>query len=109
METTVQTGNSLDTISVQDFMIENNFVSLAREVRENTNGYPFVTFINADNEAENVYFSKNGASRVAKGEVIEKGFFDPFEIAKVENAEGEERTKLVTGGEGRVSMESLFG
>lgn len=96
----------MTTSSVQDFMKQQGFVSVVTSVKENANGYPYVTFLNAKNEAENIYFSKTCSNTVAKGQVIAKGFFTPFMIAQVENAAGEKRTKLVTGQ--RINVEDLF-
>jgi len=102
-------SSTLATTSVQEFMLSKDFTSLVKRVRANSNGYPYITFINSKNEAENIYFSKNASNLVADGEEIAKGFFNPFRIAVTTNALGEERTKLVSQGEGmRTSIEDLF-
>jgi hypothetical protein len=102
-------ANQLSTVSVQEFMRSNNFISVVKLVRENANGYPYVTFITADNKAENIYFSKNASAMTATGETIARGFFSPFMIGYTTNAEGESRTKLVSQGESnRITAEDLF-
>lgn len=102
-------ANAIETIAVQEFMKSNNFVSVVKMVRSNTNQYLYVTFITADNKAENVYFSKNAAEMTAKGEIIARGFFTPFMIGFTTNANGEKRTKLIAQGESnRITAEDLF-
>lgn len=98
------TESTLVTKSIQEFVTERNIASIAQEVRVNKNGYPFVTFIDGDNKAENVYFSKNASASVEAGQPIQKGFFNELYIATVTNAQGEERIKLCTGGGNRVSV-----
>lgn len=105
--TTVQ--NPLQVVDVKDFMINNGFVSVYKAVRENSNGFPFITFITADNKAENIYFSKGGAEMVAAGELITKELIAKFQIAETTNAAGEKRIKLVRkGGSERLDLSDLF-
>lgn len=101
-------SQDLERISVRDWMLSNGFTQVSKAVNVNTNGYPFVTFISATNVAENVYFSKGAAEMVGEGESIARGFFEPFMIAEVTNANGETRTKLVRKTEGRLDLEDLF-
>jgi len=99
----------LATVSILDFMNSQGFVSCVKAVRTNSNTYPYITFLTADNVAENVYFSKNASKLVGAGDVIAKGFFTPFMAAETTNAEGEKRWKIVSQGESnRVSIEDLF-
>lgn len=95
----------MKVVSIKDFCVANNFATLAKCVRENTNGYCFVTFITADNKAENVYFSKN--SQATAGEVITKDMLLQYQVAEVTNAEGEIRNKLIGNSE-RISVADLF-
>ena len=105
----VSTSSTLATISVQEFMEQRGFTSVVKTVRTNSNAYPYLTFINANNEAENIYFSKNASVLVTPGESIEKGFFNPFRVAITTNALGESRTKLVSQGDSqRAGIEDLF-
>jgi len=100
-----------DPISVKKFMADNSFVSVHREVRENSVGYPYITFISKDNVSENIYFSRNEAVKHAAGDLIQKGFFDSMQVWLTHNAAGEPRVKLTgLGGEGglRVNAADLF-
>ena len=104
---TQEVTNDLKVITVKQFCAENNFVQVNNEVKTNVNGYPFVTFINKDNKAENIYFSKEESLNHKDGDPISvsDGFFDELQIAYTKNAEGEERIKLV--GPGSSMRESL--
>lgn len=105
---TTQITNPLVTMSVKDFVVSNGF-EVHDEVRENTNGYPYVTFIDRNNEAENIYFSKEASKQVKAGDRIAKGFFNPYLIAETTNAAGEKRIKIVRAGSStRLSAEDLF-
>jgi hypothetical protein len=97
----------MKVISVREYCKATKVASVATTVRENSNGYPFVTFINGDNEATNVYFSKEGAKHYTLGESIGKGFFDKLQVAYVTNEEGEERIKLITNSE-RISIDDIL-
>lgn len=104
-----QITNPLVTVSVKDFMKANSFVQVHKEVRANTNGYPYITFINGKNEAENIYFSKEASKQVKAGDPIAKGFFDNFLTASTTNEAGEERIKLVRSGDStRLDIDDLF-
>lgn len=111
MATVAQTQitNPLVTASVKDFMKSNNFTQVHKEVRANTNGYPYITFIDSKNVAENIYFSKGASEQVSEGQEIKKGFFDNFLVATTTNATGEERIKIVRSGDStRLDVEDLF-
>lgn len=95
-------------IPVMDWMKSHNFTQVSNVVRENENGYPYVTFINADNKAENVYFSKNQAPNYAAGDAIERGFFSGLQIVLTVNSSGELRTKLGSATGNRVDIGDLF-
>ena len=96
----------LVTKPVKEFMKDSQFTSVNRTVRENSNGYPYITFLKANNEAENIYFSKNSAIGMTAGLEIGKGFFEPFAIGITTNAAGEQRTKLVSVA--RLDVADLF-
>jgi hypothetical protein len=104
--------SQLTSVSVQDFMKSNNYSNVVPMIRENSNGYPYITFIKnveGKNVGENIYFSKKGSAIVTSGEVISKGFFNPFKVATVTNAAGESRVKLITQGESTwLSVDDLF-
>lgn len=97
----------METISIQEFVTSNNFTSINECIRVNINGYPFVTFINADNVAENVYFSKSESEKVIEGTVITMEMLKSWSIATTTNAAGELRMKIVGAGK-RLSLASLF-
>lgn len=90
--------------SIQEFAAEKGFVQFIPTVRANTQGYPFITFIDADNKAENIYFSKAGASTVTVGESVD---LRKFQIGETTNGTGEVRMKLITNSE-RVSLSAMF-
>ena len=109
---TIQTENqtALQTVEVKDFMVNNGFTQVFKEVRSNLNGYPYITFITAANQSENIYFSKKLAEKYVAGTAIGKGFFEDILVAEVSNAAGEVRMKLVSrnGESQRLEMSDLF-
>lgn len=105
----MQASAKLSTLTILAFMNAQGFTSCVKEVRTNANGYPYITFINDENVAENIYFSKNASKLVTTGTAIARGFFTPFMAAQTTNAEGELRWKIVSQGESnRASIEDLF-
>ncbi len=83
------------SVSVKTFCKDKGFVSVAKAVRTNkVNGYPFVTFIDSNNQAENIYFSKKASQDVTEGEIVDMSFLKKFEIFETTNAQGEIRMKL---------------
>lgn len=96
--------------SLAAFCKANNFVEIHKAVRENSNGYPYLTFITGNNKAENIYFSKSKSSEVSAGMVVSSSLMRDLQIAEVSNAQGEKRTKLVGFGESnRLSLDDLLG
>lgn len=85
----------MNTISVNQFVAVNAIVEVSKKVRANSNGYLYVTFIDSDNKAINVYLSKSLCEEHSEDEAIVKGFFKEMLIAEVQNSEGEQRIKLV--------------
>ncbi len=100
--------DKLVTIPVLDFMKSKSFISCHKSVRANANGYPYVTFINDKNVAENICFSKATGEKYKADQGIEKGFFNSLAIAETTNADGEIRIKLVCTNTTRLSLEDLF-
>ena len=99
----------MKTMSIRDFMVENDFCQVNKSVAENSNGYKFLTFINSGNEAENVYFTKSLNEEVLVGTPVNKDFVKDKVICIVENAKGEIRYKIASKGESlRVNIEDLF-
>jgi hypothetical protein len=107
MEQATKPTTNLKAMSIKDFAKSKGFMQLAPAVRINTNGYPFITFINEKNEAENIYFSKSAAEQVAEGTPVDKALLSRHQIGITTNAEGEERIKLISNSE-RVDLFSLL-
>jgi hypothetical protein len=97
----------MQVLSIPEFIAQHNFVQVCHTVRENTNSYPFVTFINKDNQAENVYFSKAAAQDVTAGTPIVKGFFAGYSIAYVQNDANEQRIKIISNSE-RLELSAIL-
>lgn len=107
MEQATKTTTGLKAMSIMDFAKSKGFVNIVPRVRINTNGYPYVTFIDSANQAENIYFSKSAAEQVAEGTPVDKGLLARHQIGITTNAEGEERIKLIPNSE-RVDLFSLL-
>ena len=99
--------STLKVTPVKDFCKSKGFVEIVPVIRENNNGYPFITFITKGNVAENVYFSKTSSSFVSAGQVIDLGFVTQYQIGTTTNANGETRTKLVSNSN-RLSLADLL-
>ncbi|MGL4977024.1 MAG: hypothetical protein ACRC5G_03330 [Cetobacterium sp.] len=109
MENTVEIIK--ERVSVKQFMIDNSLTVVAHQgVRVNSNGYPFVTFVDSQNISENIYFSKSQGVHFSEGDKIEKGFFDNLMVIELKYEDGSIRKKLCsdTVGAIRMSVEDLF-
>ena len=104
------TANSTEikAMSVPDFFKASNISQVNPVVDVNVNGYPFITLINANNEAQNIYFSKKASTSYSKGTPIVKGFFDELQFVESVNADGETRIKLSLKGGNRLDAMSLL-
>jgi hypothetical protein len=102
-------NTELKSQSIKDFCISKSFVQISKTVRQNSNGYPFITFIYSNNNAENIYFSKNAASKVAEGEIVTKELISKLAVVEATNAEGEIRFKLSFGDSQRINIMELLG
>ena len=106
-------ATKMEVSSVKDFMV-NNMLTISsdkdgvKRVRTNVNNKPYLTFIKSDGQAENIYFSQNGANLVSKGQEVIKGFFDPFTIGQFPDENGEIRSVLITGNTALQEIEDLF-
>jgi hypothetical protein len=103
----VEIKKDLVTMSVKEFVTSKAFVSLVPVVRVNENGYPFITFIDKDNKAENVYFSREASKAVDAGVPVDKAMLSTYQIGITHNAQGEERIKLISNSN-RVDIASLL-
>lgn len=97
----------MQVLSIKDYAASKNFTQAATHVRTNVNKYPFVTFINKDNVAENIYFSKQSAKNVTEGQAVTKELLTTHQIAIVKNANNEERVKLI-GNTERVTLTDMW-
>ena len=105
METVIKAP--IVSMTIKEFAGQKGFTQLAPAVRVNTNGYPFLTFIDKDNKAENIYFSKKAAQGVAAGQVVTKDFLACYQIGVTKNEAGEERIKLISNSE-RVNLADML-
>lgn len=102
-----KTKAALLVVAIGAFASEKGFTSIAPVVRENVNRYPYLTFINAKNEAENIYFSKKAAATVKAGMPVTKEMLGGLSIGHTTNEAGEARIKLVSNSE-RVDLADLL-
>lgn len=88
--------------SLSAFCQSKGFIETADAIRENSNQYPFITFINEKNEAENVYFSKRAGAQVTVGQVITPELLKSLMVSFVEYEDGRpSKHKLCFKGESR--------
>lgn len=118
--TQVTENDDLEVISLKDYVRSLGYTQINTKIGVNTNGYPFATFINADNEAENIYFSINAADGLEDSKAINtdedgnmtiaslKEFAKTYSVAETANADGELRVKLVTSGSTRLDLSDMF-
>jgi hypothetical protein len=107
----ILTNKPMRNISVKQFMTEFGFVEICKDVRENKNHYPFLTFMDADNQATNIYFSVGAAANVTKGLLVDKDLISKHQIT-IYTMDGEERVKISRIGDGssnRITFDDLFG
>ena len=98
---------TLKTQTIAEFVKSRNFVEINKLVSTNVNGYPFVTFIDSNNKAENIYFSKSSSDDVSEGDNVQD-FIANCVIVETVNAAGETRLKL-SKNSNRISLASLLG
>lgn len=97
METKVE--KPLVVLSITEYAKTNGIVTINPKVHHNTNGYPFVTMIDAKNEATNVYFSKAASGAIVPQQPITAELLKAHQIGITTNAAGEERIKLISNSE----------
>lgn len=98
---------TLNVVGIKDFVQDKGYVQVIPEVRANANGYPFLTFVDADNKAENIYFSKSESEGLEKGQQLDQDYIKSLRVAETSNANGEIRWKLTTGNSTRISLDFL--
>jgi hypothetical protein len=96
----------MEVLTVKEFCKSRGFTQIVPKVRQNSNGYPYLTFLTESNEAENIYFSKSAGEHLQAGDKIDS--LVPYQIAITQNADGEVRTKIISNSD-RVSVDSLLG
>jgi len=104
------TASQLKTFTAKEFMLKLGFTQFVKLVRCNCNGFPYLTFIDNNNVATNVYFSKAASTMVANGEVLSspREFFSKFCFVETTNAQKELRWKISSMGESnRGSLDEL--
>jgi hypothetical protein len=94
-------------MSVAEFCKSRNLVEIVPQVRMNTSGYPYVTFIDRDNKAENIYFTINASDTVEENMDLKLIAHD-LQIVFVKNADGEDRIKLSRKSVSRLAVADLF-
>jgi len=94
--------------TAKEFILGNN-LDLVPKVRANKNGYPFITFVDKANVANNIYFGKTCASDYPEGREVKKGFFDDIRFVLVNYEDDRESQWKMTNNRGdRVTGEELF-
>jgi len=102
------TSAELVSRSVIEFMGEQEFEQVVPTIRVNSSGYPFMTFITADNEAENIYFSQKAAEKVDDETIVDREFIHSMIVCDTKNANGDERPKLAFASSGnRLNLSDL--
>lgn len=99
--------NTISISPLKAFVQSQGFTQIVPTVRTNINDYPYLTFINANNEATNVYFSKAESEKVAEGLVLDKEYLRTLKVAEAINADGQLRHKLTTGSGDRLELDFL--
>lgn len=94
-------------MSVAEFCKSRNLVEIVPHVRMNASGYPYVTFIDRDNKAENIYFTINASGTVEENMDLKLIAHD-LQVVFVKNADGEDRIKLSRKSVSRLSVADLF-
>jgi hypothetical protein len=90
-------------------MSEFSFVSIIPQIRRNANTYAFITFMNGDNIATNIYFSVGAAALLTPETVVNREFLENH-IISIYAVDGEERIKIGRkGGSLRLSVADLWG
>lgn len=100
-------NNRPTTMSVVEFCKSNDLTEIVPKIRINSNGYPYVTFINSDNVATNIYFTVNASDTVSEGQDLREIASD-LQIVFVKNELGEDRIKLSRKSTSRLTVDNLF-
>ena len=104
-------------LTAGEFIRKEGFIEVVNGVRWNKNDYPYLTFLNPNNEADNVYFSVAESENYPKefdedGNIIPipvivaDGFFDNLTFTYATNKDGIVLPKIC--GKGSSKRESLL-
>ena len=98
----------MERTTLSQWCQDTGVTAIGKAVRENTNGYLFITFLRGST-AENLYFSKAASQKVAAGEETTP-LLEELYVVHTQNALGEPRVKLSLGGESNyIDVASLWG
>lgn len=94
-------SNLLATFTVGGFMRHKGFTNYVPTIRLNDNGYPFITFIDAnkpkDGQAENVYLSKEASKLFEPGYRMSVADLKTLTVVQYNHEDGSVRFKLGSG------------
>lgn len=108
MSTSNSNSNNLNPIPLKDYYKSKGFTQIHNSIRANEKGYPYITFIDGNNKAENIYFTKSATKKVVLDQVIDSDLLKSLYIVDTINSDGEARTKLSFGDSMRLSLDELF-
>lgn len=106
MDKIPQCSPTMNYTKLGTFAKTSGITAVAKTVRINTNGYPFLTMLRG-NDAENLYFSKSAAALVTEGTVTASIAKELF-VVDAKNAAGETRTKLTFNNSNYADIDDLF-
>lgn len=97
-------------LNLREFCSNQGFVQLYPDVRTNSNDYPFITFMDSKNVAENIYFGKELGNSFVLGQILDKSDFDDLRFTLVSyDDEREDQWKIAKKGtSSRVSIADLI-
>lgn len=96
----------MKTLSLKEFMTLKSFSQVIPSIRRNSNGYAFLTFTSASNEAENIYFSKTMSDSLDM-QKVDVSFLRSLKACETTNAEGAVRWKLTDSASNRIELADL--
>lgn len=97
MNTQTQNTEQGGFLSLREFAKKFEITKIVLDVRENTNGYSFLVFINKDGNTENVYFGSSIARDYPEGTAVTTEMLDKLQIYEYPK-EGKMMLRLVRKG-----------
>jgi hypothetical protein len=97
MNTETQNTEKGGFLSLREFTNKFGLAKIVLDVRENTNGYPFIVFINKDGNTENVYFGSSIAKDYPAGTVVTAEMLAKLQIFEYEK-DGKPMLRIVRKG-----------